>query len=88
MKVSEEEADIALSWLDQNETTANPNKFHALSVKKKDQTNTSGINLVFLGKSTQSAETVTLLGITRDYKLNFDPHISNICKKAALQLNV
>ena len=35
VKVSEEEADIALSWLDQNETTANPNKFHALAVKKK-----------------------------------------------------
>ena len=29
-----------------------------------------------------------LLGITLDYKLDSDPHISNICKKAATQLNV
>ena len=29
-----------------------------------------------------------LFGITLDYKLDFDPHISNICKKAATQLNV
>ena len=29
-----------------------------------------------------------LLGVTLDYKLNFDPHISNLCKKAAAQLNV
>ena len=36
----------------------------------------------------QSEETVKLLGVTLDYKLNFDPHISHLCKKAAEQLNV
>ena len=87
VKVLEDEAGNALSWLDQNEMIANPNKFHALFVKK-DQTNTSGINLDILGQSIQSEESATLLGVTLDYKLNFDPHISNICKKAASQLNV
>ena len=29
-----------------------------------------------------------LLGVTLDYKLDFDPHISNLCKKSATQLNV
>ena len=87
VEVLEEEAGNALSWLDQNEMIANPNKFHALFVKK-DQTDTSGINLDFLGQSIQSEESVKLLGVTLDYKLNFDPHISNICKKAASQLNV
>ena len=62
-------------------------KFHALFVTK-DQTNTSGIDRDFLGQSIQSTETVKVLGVTLDYKLNFDPHISNICKKAASQLNV
>ena len=33
-------------------------------------------------------KTVKLLGVTLDYRLDFDPHISNICKKAAAQLNV
>ena len=87
VRVLEEEAGNALSWLDQNEMIANPNKFHPLFVKK-DQTNTSGINLDFLAQSIQSTETVKVLGVTLDYKLNFDPHISNICKKAASQLNV
>ena len=64
---------------------AYPNKFHALLVKK-DQTDTSGINLDFLGQSIQSEESVKLLSVKLDYKLNFDPHISNICKKAASQL--
>ena len=87
VKVLENEADSALSWLEQNEMTANPNKFHALFVKK-DQTNTCGINLDFQGHSIKSEETVKLLGVTLDYKLKFDPHISNLCKKAAAQLNV
>ena len=82
VKVLEEEAGNALPWIDQNEMIANPNKFHALFVEK-DQTDTSGINLDFPGQSIQSEESVKLLGVTLDYKLNFDPHISNICKKAA-----
>ena len=36
----------------------------------------------------KSEETVKLLGVTLDNKLNFDTHISNLCKKAATQLNV
>ena len=85
--VLENEADSALSWLEQNEMIANRNKFHPLFVKK-DQTNICGINLDFQGHSIKSEETVKLLGVTLDYKLNFDPHISNLCKKAAAQLNV
>ena len=87
VKVLENEANNALSWLERNEMIANPDKFHALFVKK-DQTDTSGINLDFQGHSIKSEETVKLLGVTLDYKLNFDPHISNLCKKAAAQLNV
>ena len=33
-------------------------------------------------------ESVKLLGVTVDYLLNFDLHISNMCKKAAKQINV
>ena len=87
VRVLEKEAGNALSWLEQNEMIANPDKFHALFVKK-DQTNTCGIKLDFSGQSIQSEENVKLLGVTLDYKLNFDQHISNICKKAASQLNV
>ena len=80
VKVLENETDSAMSWLEQNEMIANPNKFHTLFVKK-DQTNTCGINLDFQGHSIKSEETVKLLGVTLDCKLNFDPHILNLCKK-------
>ena len=36
----------------------------------------------------KSEETVKLLGIKLDYKLNFEQHISEHCRKAASQLNV
>ena len=66
---------------------ANPEKFHALLIKK-DQTNTSGENFNIQGKTLKSEETVKLLGIHLDYKLNFEQHISELCRKAASQLNV
>ena len=83
----EKETGVALSWLENNEMIANPEKFHAILLRK-NQTNTSGEQININGKMIKSEETVKLLGVTLDYRLDFDPHISNICKKAAAQLNV
>ena len=44
--------------------------------------------MIIIGKKIKSEETVELLGVTLDYKLDFNPHILNLCKKAATQLNV
>ena len=66
---------------------ANPEKFHSI-ILRKNKTNTSGEQMIVNGKKIQSEETVELLGVKLDYKLDFDPHISNLCKKAATQLNV
>ena len=41
VNILEKETGIALSWLEQNEMIANPEKFHALLLRK-NQTNTSG----------------------------------------------
>ena len=83
----EEEAGVAFTWLKQNQMIANPEKFHELLIRK-DQTNTSGENFNIQGKMVKSEETVKLLGIQLDYKLNFEQHISELCRKAASQLNV
>ena len=87
VRVLEEEAGVALDWLKQNHMIANPSKFHALLIKK-DQTTTSGEKIRIQGKTIESEDSVKLLGIQLDYKLNFDPHISELCRKAATQLNV
>ena len=85
--VLEGEANISLEWLKNNDMIANPEKFHALLISK-DQSNTSGVNISIQGKSIKSEDSVKLLGIKLDNKLNFDSHISDLCHKAATQLNV
>ena len=72
---------------EQNEMIANPDKFHA-SLLRKDQTSTSGEQINIKGKIIKSEETVKLVAVTLDYRLDFDPHISNLCKKVGTQLKV
>ena len=38
--------------------------------------------------STETFDSVKLLGITIDDNLKFDMHVENICKKASQQLNI
>ena len=45
----EKETGVALSWLENNEMTANPEKFHAILLRK-NQTNTSGEPININGK--------------------------------------
>ena len=45
-------------------------------------------NINIEGKIMKSKETVKLLSIRLDYRLNFELHISELCRKAASQLNV
>ena len=71
LRVLEEEAGVALGWLKENHMIANPSKFHALLIKK-DQTKTSEISIQ--GKTIESEDSVKLLGVQLDCKLNFDPH--------------
>ena len=87
MKVLEEQSNVALDWLAYNEMIANPDKFNAIIVKK-DRSDTTGINIRIKGQNIKTESTVKLLGVKLDYKLNFDPHISDLCKKAANQLNI
>ena len=87
VKILEEESNVSLDWLESNEMIADPEKFNALIVKK-DRSDTSGVPIKLKDHNIQSKTNVKLLGIKLDNQLNFDPHIANLCKKAATQLNV
>ena len=64
---------------------ANPRKFQAIAVGKKTLEkscfNFDSVNI-------KCEEVVKWLGVDIDFNLNFNHNISNICKKAAQQLNV
>ena len=64
----------------------NPDKFQAIIIDKKGQSNNPS-KLNINGKEIESLNSVSLLGIEIDSKLNFDKHISNLCNKSAGQLN-
>ena len=83
----EKEASIAITGLDRNEMIAYPENFQALLVKK-DRTETTRQSISIQGKTIKSEDSVKLLGVNLNQKLKFDLHISDICKKAATQLNV
>ena len=65
---------------------ANPENFQAIAVSKKTHDKNLKFNLE--GIEIECETEVKLLGVTIDFKLNFNEHISNICKKASRQLNV
>jgi hypothetical protein len=65
---------------------ANPEKFQALFLTK-NKVDTTGKTLRIRNKVVYSENWITLLGIKIDSSLSFDLHISEICQKAAAQLN-
>lgn len=65
---------------------ANADKFKGIIIEKNGR-DTSGIPLNINNEIIKSSKEVVLLGITIDNKLSFSNHITNICKKAANQLN-
>ena len=65
-----------LKWFKDNQTLADPGKFQFLVLSK------TAINhsIEILNKKIGLFKPVKLLGWTADNKLNFDIHISNLCK--------
>ena len=64
----------------------NPDKFQAIAIGKNTQSKNISFNLN--GNIIKTEDEVKLLGVTIDYELKFNSHITNICKKASRQLNV
>ena len=82
----ESESNIAIDWFTKNEMIINPDKFQAIILDKK-KSNLTNIPLTIVNQTIKSLPSVELLGVHLDEKLNFNLHISNICRSAANQLN-
>ena len=82
----ETKSESAIEWMDNNNMIANPGKFKAV-VLSKNNIDTVGTKCQIREKVIYSSDKVDLLGIAIDDQLNFESHISEICCKAAGQLN-
>ena len=81
-----DESAICIDWFRDNKMQANPDKFQAIMLGKSGFENCK--SLLLNGTEIKCEDSVKLLGVTIDFLLNFDLHVSNICKKAARQINV
>ena len=86
LEVLTEKANTAIDWFQVNDMIVNPRKFKAILLQKNKR-NTSEYPIVLTGHEIKTQESVTLLGVTIGYKLSFEEHISNLCRKASAQLN-
>ena len=68
----------AMNWYKRNEMVANPDKFQLIFFGLKED---HDLCIDIRGNVIKMSETVKLLGVTIDSKLNFNGHIKTICQK-------
>ena len=85
LDILEKESETARKWFKQNQMIVNPDKFEAMVLGRHKQK--EKINLNINGAEIKGQNSVTLLGVEIDNELNFNNHISNICKKAGNKIN-
>ena len=82
----ESEINIAIDWFLKNEMIINPDKFQAIFLDRK-KSKFRNIPLTLDNQAIKSFPSADLLGINLDDNLNFNLHVTNICRSAANQLN-
>ena len=85
-EILESESECAIELFTRNSMFVNPDKFKAFVIDKNRE-NYTNEKIQISNEDIQIVPSVKLLGITIDNHLNFNEHISGICKSAANQLN-
>ena len=86
LEILERESEMAICWFKENKMIINPNKFQAKVIninKKPNAFYTVNMN----NQIVKSADSIMLLVAEIDNNLNFDKHISKICKKSGSKIN-
>ena len=86
IKILESESEVVIDWFKIHKMVVNPDKFQAIILDKRKRDHTDE-HITVDNQQIKVVSSVKLLGLQLDDKLNFNLHISNICKSAANQLN-
>jgi hypothetical protein len=78
----------AIKWFSENFMQANPSKFQVMFLKPARCITPVPSFIEIENARVEVSNQVKLLGISIDSKLNFDSHVSNLCKKAARRLKI
>ena len=79
------ETEIAIQWFKDLFMIVNPSKFQEMVINRFRKTENKH-EMYIKNKKITSEHSVKLLGIEIDNQLNFDNHVSTLCKKAGSQL--
>ena len=74
---------ILRKWFHENHIVLNPDKCHNIVIGYNDRTQ----KIILNNNEIASSNEKKLLGILLDSKLNFDSHITSLCKKAGQKLS-
>ena len=83
-KQLQDDSNIAVRWFNNNQTTANPDKFQSI-ILSRDRVDQFDISLD--GHVISRGNSLKMLGVTLDDNLNFNEHVRNICQTASCQIN-
>ena len=83
-KYLQEYSNTAVKWFNNNQTTANPDKFQSI-IWSRHRIVEFDISLD--GHAITRGNTLKMLGVTLDDKLNFNEHVRNMCQTAPCQIN-
>ena len=86
LRLLEKESEAAVKWFSDNNMIVDPKKFQAIIINRQNRSN-HNCCLTINNAEIKSKESIILLGIQIDNKLNFEKHVSAIYKKANNQLN-
>ena len=82
------ELELAVKWFTENQMIGNPDKFQAIILQNsRNSKNYEPVKLEIGSAKIETKNTVKSFGKTIDNKLNFEEHISELSKKASMQLN-
>ena len=84
--ILESESKTAISWFQSNKMIVNPGKFQSIIFDKKKQNHTAEY-ISIDQKNIKTSSSVKLLGVHIDDELNFNLHITKVCRSAANQLH-
>ena len=86
LRLFKKESEVAIKWFSDNNMMVNLKKFQAIIINRQNRSN-HNCCLTINNVEIKSKESVALLGIENDNKLNFEKHVPINCKKANNQLN-
>ena len=81
LKTLEQETTLILNWFKVNEMKSNDDKCHLIVCNQKDA------SITHVSENIEERISVELLGVNIDTNLNFNEHVTNLCKKANQKLH-